>query len=299
MWKCIETFLCNFQGFEKLFQSHFLQRKGGGEEGNTANAFIWIVDRAIVLRNSKTIPLLHLLSFFFREKSSVLVLIHTLKEGWMKSIWNLTYPTAAVEEKNTRESSIIQPCFCSSPMRTISALPQSAWKLPKYVSFLTMHFHDFFCQIEPLYFRDFFNYLVILNNYIFHDILHFSRLQLNRSIFTILSIISRQIEPLHFHFFSKIFLSNWIATISWLFQIFLVKLNHFVFTTFCNEMLVKMRHRCRFWNTVTTTVSKQGTWRFRPNPESKILYVFQMRSPRLQPLFGLPRHGLLRLRGLN
>ena len=242
MWKCIETFLCNFQGFEKLFQSHFLRRKGGGEEGNTANAFIWIVDRAIVLRNSKTIPLLHLLSFFFREKSSVLVLIHTLKEGWMKSIWNLTYPTAAVEEKNTRESSIIQPCFCSSPMRTISALPQSAWKLPKNVSF-SMN--------------------VLLR------IFTFFLVKLNYFIFTIFfSIFSRQIEPLHFH---GILHPNLSA----------------------NETFVSIL------NSVTTTVSKQGTWRFRPNPEPKIFYLFQVRSPRLQSLFGLPRHGLLRLRGLN
>lgn len=44
-------------------------------------------------RNSKTIPLLHLLSFFFREKSSVRwVLIHTLKEGWIKIHLKLDIP---------------------------------------------------------------------------------------------------------------------------------------------------------------------------------------------------------------
>ena len=44
-------------------------------------------------RNSKTIPLLHLLSFFFREKSSVhWVLIHTLKEGWIKIHLKLDIP---------------------------------------------------------------------------------------------------------------------------------------------------------------------------------------------------------------
>ena len=232
MWKCIETFLCNFQGFEKLFQSHFLQRKGGGEEGNTANAFIWIVDRAIVLRNSKTIPLLHLLSFFFREKSSVLVLIHTLKEGWMKSIWNLTYPTAAVEEKNTRESSIIQPCFCSSPMRTISALPQSAWKLPKYVSFLTMHFHDFFVKLSRYIFAIFliissfwtvtfftifciflvYNWTVAFSR--FYRLFH---VKLNDFIFTSFQKYSCQIESLRFHDFFKYFSSNWTTLFSRLF----------------------------------------------------------------------------------
>ena len=210
-----------------------------------------------MLRNSKTIPLLHLLSFFFREKSSVLVLIHTLKEGWMKSIWNLTYPTAAVEEKNTRESSIIQPCFCSSPMRTISALPQSAWKLPKNVSF----------SMNVLL-RIFTFFLVKLNYFIF-TIFCIFRLRLNRNIFTIFfSIFSRQIEPLHFH---GILHPNLSA----------------------NKTFVSIL------NSVTTTVSKQGTWRFRPNPEPKIFYLFQVRSPRLQSLFGLPRHGLLRLRGLN